>query len=487
MITSVRNAKVLDAAKLKKRGLREERGLFLVEGAQGVGEALRASVVETVFHVPGSTGRVPEVVEAARATGVPTDEVSEQVMAHLTSAVTPQGVVAVARFVDVPLARVPPEGVVPFLCAVRDPGNAGTILRSADAAGAAGVVFTTGSVDVYNAKAVRASAGSLFHLPVVREVDAADAVAAFRTGGVQVLAAAADGDVSVYDTDLTGPTVLLLGNEAWGLPSDVRDLADRSVRIPIAGAAESLNLAAAATLLLFEAARQRAIRPALARPIVRGASAGAGGDGDLASVISASVHDLRLPLTALKGFASTLVDRWDRFPEASRKEMIEGMLLDIERVSAMIALMVDAAKISQGRVGRTPERRDVAEALEWLAELYARSRDYPEVQASGNAEAAIDRERLQSLLLALSDGAMWWGQEGPIVVEARPNEGGAVIEVRRGGPGPTAEDLEGMFGGPGTEGSKIGLHIARRVAEAVGGSLVAAGGEGVTFRLELPG
>jgi TrmH family RNA methyltransferase len=485
MITSVRNAKVLDAAKLKKRGLREQRGLFLVEGAQAAAEALRAGVVETVFHVPGSAGRVPEVVSAAHAGGVPTEEVSDHVMAHLTSAVTPQGVVAVARFVDVPLAQVPPDGVVPILCAVRDPGNAGTILRSADAAGAAGVVFTTGSVDVYNAKAVRASAGSLFHLPVVREVGVADAVAAFRRRGARVLAAAADGDVSVYDTDLTGPTVLLLGNEAWGLPPEVRDLADRAVRVPIVGAAESLNLAAAATLLLFEGARQRATRAAVVRPVVRGAASG--GDGDVASVISASVHDLRLPLTALKGFASTLVDRWDRFPEASRKEMVEGMLLDIERVSAMIGLMVDAARISQGRVGRAAERRDVAEGLAWLAELYARSRDYPEVRATGSAEAAIDRERLQALLLALCDGAMWWGQEGPIVVEARPNEGGAVIEVRRGGPGPSAEELDGMFGGPGTEGSKIGLHMARRVAEALGGSLVAAGGDGITFRLELPG
>ncbi|MGH8875345.1 MAG: TrmH family RNA methyltransferase, partial [Acidimicrobiia bacterium] len=167
MISSTKNPRVADAAKLKKRGLREQRGRFLVEGAQAAGEAVGVGAVELLFHVPGATGRVPEVVAAAEAAGVEVEAVSEAVMDHLTSAVTPQGIVAVAGFVDVPMSELEP-GPVPVLCSVRDPGNAGTLLRSADASGAAGVVFTTDSVDVYNAKAVRASAGSVFHVPVVR-------------------------------------------------------------------------------------------------------------------------------------------------------------------------------------------------------------------------------------------------------------------------------------------------------------------------------
>ena len=473
MITSTRNPRIAEAAKLRKRGLRDERKRFLAEGAQAVSEALDADAIEALFHVPGATGRVPEVVAAAQGAGVDVEAVAEVVMAHLTSEVTPQGVVAVARFVDVPLTELQP-GLVPVLCSVRDPGNAGTILRSADAAGAAGVVFTPDSVDVYNAKAVRASAGSLFHLPVVRGVPAAEAVEALRGRGAQVLAAAADGEASAYEVDLARPTALLLGNEAWGLTPEVRALADGSVRVPIAGRAESLNLAAAGTLLLFEAARQR------------GAAAAAGG-GDLAKVISASVHDLRLPLTALKGFASTLVDRWDRFKDPARHEMVEGMLLDIERVSAMISLMVDAARIEQGRVSPAPERRDVAESLAWVAELFGRSHDYPDVEAHGSAEAAVDRERLHALLLALCDGAMWWGQEGPIRMEARSDGPSTVVEVARAGGGPDEAEAEAMFGGPGREGSRIGLHVARRVAEALGGALVAEGGDGVRFRLTLPG
>lgn len=470
MITSTRNPTVVQAAKLSKRGIRDQHRRFLVEGAQAAAEAVAAGVAEQVFHTPGSSGRVPEVVAAAEAAGAEVEAVSEAVMAHLTSAVTPQGIAAVARFVDVPLSEIRP-GTVPVLCSVRDPGNAGTILRSADAFGAAGVVFTADSVDVYNAKAVRSSAGSLFHVPVVRDVPPAQAVDELRSAGATILAAAADGEADASEVDLSRPTALLFGNEAWGLPSEVRTLSDGSVRVPIVGRAESLNLAAAAAVLLSQA--------------VRGAPP-PGAGGDLAEVISASVHDVRLPLTALKGFASTLVDRWDRFQDPARHQMVEGMLLDIERVSAMVALMVDAARIEQGRVGPAPQTRDLADALAWVSEIFGRSRDYPDVEARGGGPVSVDRERIQALLLAMCDGAMWFGQEGPIRIEARSEEGSAVVEVSRAGEGLDDAEAERMFAGPGEEGSRIGLHVARRIAHAVGGSLVAEGGDGVRFRLTLP-
>lgn len=466
MITSTKNPTVVQAAKLSKRGIRDQHRRFLVEGAQAAAEAVATGAAELVLHVPDSSGRAPEVVAAAEAAGANVEAVSEAVISRLTSTVTPQGIVAVARFVDVPLSQVRP-GIVPVLCSVRDPGNAGTILRSADAFGAAGVVFTSDSVDVYNAKAVRSSAGSLFHVPVVRDVTAARAVEELRSAGASILAAAADGEADASEVDLSGPTALLLGNEAWGLPPEVRALADGSVRVPIQGRAESLNLAAAAAVLLYQAS-------------------GGGAGGDLSQVISASVHDVRLPLTALKGFASTLVDRWDRFKDPARHEMVEGMLLDIERVSAMIALMVDAARIEQGRVGAASQTRDVAEALAWVAEIFGRSKDYPDVDAQGGGPASVDRERIQALLLAMCDGAMWFGQDGPIRIEARAEEGSAVVEVSRGGEGLDDLEAERMFAGPGEEGSKIGLHVARRIAEALGGSLVAEGGDGVRFRLTLP-
>jgi TrmH family RNA methyltransferase len=467
-ITSTKNPRIVDAVKLAKRGLREQRRRFLAEGAQATAEAVATGAAEHVFHVPGSTGRVPEVVEAARAAGLPVEAVSESVMARLTSAVTPQGVVVVARFVDVPLADLAPR-TVPVLCSVRDPGNAGTILRSADAFGAAGVVFTTDSVDPYNAKAVRSSAGSVFHVPVVREVPATVAIEELRAAGATIVAATPDGKADITETDLSGHTALLLGNEAWGLRPEVRALADASVRVPIVGRAESLNLAAAAAILLF-----------------RATGGGGPAGGDLAEIISASVHDVRLPLTALKGFAATLVDRWDRFQDQARHGMVEGMLLDIERVSAMIGLMVDAARIEQGRITRTSEPRPASESLAWVSELFRRSRDYPDVEVAGDAQVAVDRERVQALLLALCDGAMWFGQEGAIRIEARAEDGSAVFEVRRQGEGPDEAEADRMFAGPGEDGSRIGLHVARRIARALGGSLEVERDDGVRFRLSLP-
>jgi TrmH family RNA methyltransferase len=472
VITSTKNRKVAAAARLKKRGLREQEGLFLVEGAQAVAEALAAGALQTVFRVPGSGGRVPSVVADAEATGSEVIDVSDGVMAHLTSAVTPQGIVGVSRFVDVPLQHLPPDpGVIPVLCAVRDPGNAGTILRSADAAGASAVIFTADSVDVHNSKTVRASAGSLFHVPVVRGVVAEDAVAALRARGMKVVAADAEAEVSVYESDLTTPTAVLFGNEAWGLRPEVRALADRSVRVPIAGRAESLNLAAAAALILFEAARQRA----------------AGGPGpDLPAVVSAAAHDLRLPLTALKGFASTLAERWDAFDDAARREMVEGLALDAERTEALVSMVVDAARLEGGRFRSEPREADLGEAGAWVADLFRRESDYPPVEVHGQGVAAVDVERLRAVLLALVDGVLWYGREGLVEIRISSDAGSATVEVRRSGDVPGPEELGSMFAGPAAPGTRIGLYLAHRLSEAHGWSLEARGSDGIGFVLRIP-
>ena len=144
------------------------------------------------------------------------------------------------------------------ICAdVRDPGNAGTVIRCADAAGADAVVLAGSSVDLYNSKTIRASVGSAFHLPVAVEPSAEAAVRAAREAGLTVLAADGAGEVGLYDADLTGPTAWLFGNEAWGLPPELAQLADHRVAIPIHGRAESLNLSTAAALCLYESARSQ--------------------------------------------------------------------------------------------------------------------------------------------------------------------------------------------------------------------------------------
>jgi RNA methyltransferase, TrmH family len=192
------------------------------------------------------------------ADGVPVTLVDDRALASLAEAVTPAGVVAVCRFVDVPLVDAVRGDLVAICADVRDPGNAGTVVRTADAAGAAGVVLAGQSVDLYNPKTLRASAGSALHLPVAVEPDPVRAVEAARAAGLTVLAADGAGEADLHGLPvdlLAAPTAWLFGNEAWGLPDDLAALADHRVRIPIHGRAESLNLATAAALCLYESAR----------------------------------------------------------------------------------------------------------------------------------------------------------------------------------------------------------------------------------------
>ena len=250
------NTRVKEARKLSRRPDRSGRRLFLADGPKAVEGALTVEgcVVE-VFATPAATEQYAGLRDAAPVWTV----VDDRALASLSDAVTPAGVVAVCRYLDRPLEHLldrDPRLVA--LCAdIRDPGNAGTVVRCADAAGADAVVFAGQSVDFYNPKTVRASVGSLFHLPLAVEPDPAAAVHAAQAAGLTVLAADGAGEVDLYESDelLAGPTAWLFGNEAWGLPADLAALADHRVRIPIHGRAESLNLSTAAALCLYASAR----------------------------------------------------------------------------------------------------------------------------------------------------------------------------------------------------------------------------------------
>ena len=201
---------------------------------------------------------------AARDAGAEVQLVSGEEMSELAQTVTPQGLLAICDFIDVPLDRLDNSKMrlAALLANVRDPGNAGTVLRTADAAGADAVVFADASVDPYNGKCVRASAGSLFHLPVVAGAPLGEAVAALRRAGLRIVAADGRSGVTLDDPSareaLRAPTAWLFGNEAWGLPPDLLALADQSVAVPIYGRAESLNLAAAAAVCLYASASAQA-------------------------------------------------------------------------------------------------------------------------------------------------------------------------------------------------------------------------------------
>ena len=471
MLTSAKNPKVAAATRLHRRSYRELDARFLVEGRQGVAEAL---VDPGLLQVLFATDELDPVALRARQAGVDVLAVTEEVMAKLTSTVTPQGLVGISPFVDVALEALPDEGCVAILHEVRDPGNAGTVLRSADAAGAGGVVFTSASVDVYNPKTVRASAGSLFHLPVVRGVEPIGAVDHLRGRGFRVLAMAADGPEDLYRTDLSGSVAFVFGNEAHGLPHELESIADRVVRVPTAGKAESLNLAAAASVCLFEWARRR----------VRQGEA-------LESIISAAAHDIRSPLTAMKGFGYALERRWDQMTDDQRTIMLEGIVHDADRMDTILRHLVDAARVVGGTLEIFPERTDLPDLVLSIAEQQRRDPEHPQIEWSGHVDTIfVDPARLKTTILAFIESLVWWGREGPIRVEAEGSERGLHLWVSRAGTELTSEHADALFlprlpGGGG--GSKIGLFVARGVAEAQGGHAWGDVTEGrLTFHLELP-
>ncbi|SDG62521.1 TrmH family RNA methyltransferase [Klenkia brasiliensis] len=247
-----RSGRVATARKLTRRAGRDAAGLFLAEGRQAVSEALAAGAVTELFATEAAAAAHADLLA-----GAPVRLVTEKAAAGLSETASPQGLVAVCPLRDVPaasLATAPPRLAV-ALAELNDPGNAGTVLRTADACGAGAVVFGAGSADPFQGKTVRSSAGSLFHLDVVRSAPLEPLLADVRAAGVTVLAAAGDGETTLPEAGdaglLAGPVLWLFGNEARGLDPALAALADHRVRVPMRGRAESLNLAVAAGICLY--------------------------------------------------------------------------------------------------------------------------------------------------------------------------------------------------------------------------------------------
>ena len=239
-----------------RSAVRQREGAFVVEGPTLLGDALDAGVaVECLFVAPGTTA---PVVARAVARGVPVYELAPGVLERVAGTVTPQPVMAVVRAVDVDLEDLVGASLVVVCVDIRDPGNLGTVLRTAEASGVGGIICCDGTVDIYNPKCVRASAGSLFHTRIVARGEPVKVLGTLGGWGLRRLGTRADGGDPYYGVDLTAPTALVLGNEAHGLPQPVVDALDGWVSVPMVGRAESLNVGMAAAVLCFEAARQRA-------------------------------------------------------------------------------------------------------------------------------------------------------------------------------------------------------------------------------------
>jgi len=255
MITSITNEKVKYVRSLYRRRVRYRERHFVVEGVRLVREAFRAGIVPALVFYSESMDATPgsgELLAEAQRVGAPAVAVSERVMKTMADTVSPQGLLAVVPFVELALPLGP--SLVLVVDHLRDPGNLGTILRSANAAGVGQVILAPKTVDPYNPKVVRGAMGAHFRLPIVAlswpEI-------AETLTGIQVLLADARGERAYYEVDWTRPSALIIGGEAHGASREAAELATATIVIPMHGGAESLNAAVAASVILFEAARQR--------------------------------------------------------------------------------------------------------------------------------------------------------------------------------------------------------------------------------------
>ncbi|KIQ19782.1 TrmH family RNA methyltransferase [Rhodococcus sp. MEB064] len=260
-----RTPRVVSAVKLQRGAERKKTGLFLAEGENAVSEAVSTGVVRELYATERWFDERRGLLEQAAASGIMPQLITERAAKSLSDTVTPPGLIAVCTSIVVSLeeALASRPSLITVAVDVAEPGNAGTVLRVSDAAGAGAVVFAGDSVDPLNGKCVRASAGSVFHLPVARERSVSAVLDAVRATGASVVATTVDGELDLDDADevLAGPTAWLFGNEAHGLDREVSAAADHRIRIPIHGRAESLNLATAAAVCLYTSARVHRRRP----------------------------------------------------------------------------------------------------------------------------------------------------------------------------------------------------------------------------------
>ena len=263
IITSVNNQRVKDVANLKQKKYRTETGAFFAEGLRAVIEAVQFADLSELFFIKTEENKLTEIIKTAEEKGVRLYCVDEKVMAKLSDTKTPQGVLALIKMPEDSLQKLNPgtssdnNAPVIILDRVQDPGNLGTIIRTADAVGALGMILLEGCVDAFSPKVVRASMGSLFHLPVIQDVFPEEALTWCYRHGYEPAATALKNAQNMYKADLSKKMAFIFGNEANGVAEELQAAAETRLFIPMAGQAESMNVAMAAGIILFEGLRQR--------------------------------------------------------------------------------------------------------------------------------------------------------------------------------------------------------------------------------------
>lgn len=258
MITSTANAQVKNVINLiKKSGERKNRGLFVIEGIRMFSEVPH-KMLEKVYASESFAKDHMSLLNGCGPCGY--EIVADNVFKQMSDTKTPQGIMALVKMHEYTMKDLLPEGKVPLLVVlenIQDPGNLGTIIRTAEGAGATGIIMSNDTVDIYNPKTIRSTMGSLFRMPFIYAENICECAEKLNSMGIRTMAAHLDGTGYYYEEDLKAPTAVLIGNEGNGLTKELTDRAECLIKIPMEGSLESLNAAVSAAVILYESLRQR--------------------------------------------------------------------------------------------------------------------------------------------------------------------------------------------------------------------------------------
>lgn len=466
------------ARSLKNAKRRAEEGRTLVDTPRAVREVLRAGgAIDAILTTREFATGESSLVGEAEKSGVAIYLVEDKELARIASTKTHQGVVAVVPFQKTDRAAITECSSIIALDAVQDPGNVGTLVRSADCFGV-GVLLGTGCADIFNPKVIRASAGSVFRAMVASDIDLTGALSTLRSAGYRLIGTNANARTSYREFRFPSSWVLVMGNEASGLSEETEALLDDEISIPMQGPGQSLNVAIAGSILLAQATRTS--RPEL----------------DMAEVVSAVNHDLRSPLTAIKGFAATMESRWERLEENLKREMVTQIAKSADRLSRTIGELVDTARIETGELRCIPVSFEVKSVVSEVVN-HVRG-EFPEVHFESDLTElegmiSADLERFRETIEMLVQNACKHGRNNVCIRGARSGNW-VTIEVLDDGVDFDATRVElAMRGRIGKDrrsaqlsGAGLALHVAAEVASMQGGELsVERVGDHTVFRLRV--
>jgi TrmH family RNA methyltransferase len=260
-ITSSQNPLIKEIKSFRSRKNRSKKGLFIIEGSKLFFEALNEEEkIASIFMSEQflSTGESKEILAKAAARSIKTYALPDRLFKAISDTESPQGILAVIKARHRNINQLPTEGnLLVILETLQDPGNMGTIIRTADAAGFTGIIVSQGCVDVYNPKVLRSTMGSIFHIPLFFTDNLGETIQILKSKGTKIYAAHLKGTSNYFQLDMHNDTAIIIGNESKGISAEIAALADELVKIPMIGKAESLNASVAAALLMYESVRQR--------------------------------------------------------------------------------------------------------------------------------------------------------------------------------------------------------------------------------------